>query len=178
MKVDEGEDEQREDGKGIRRRGRGIAAALATLVIRQVPRRWMSLFIKVQSGVPACRDVHLDGSIGILERREDIASFVLICVLLFPCLNSRILVHFGATRLIPRLKVISRVSLGFPFRNSCKTLVRYIPFADLIFTASMVNRSSNYRLSIPTESSINFRELSSVTSGVRWTLTFNHGARV
>lgn len=63
-KVDEGEDEQWEDGKGIRRWGRGFVAALATLVVRQASRRWMSLFIKVRSGVMVCRNVHLDGSIG------------------------------------------------------------------------------------------------------------------
>jgi len=63
VKVDEEEDEQREDGKGIRRQGRGIVAALATLVVRQASRRWMSLFIKVRSGVLVCRNVHLDGSI-------------------------------------------------------------------------------------------------------------------
>lgn len=62
--VDEGEDEQQKDGKGIRRRGRRIVAALGTLVVRQASRRWMSLFIKVRSGVLVCRNVHLDGSIG------------------------------------------------------------------------------------------------------------------
>lgn len=61
---EEEEDEQWEDGKGIRTRGRGIAAALATLVVRQAPRHWMSLFIKVRSGVLVRRSIHLDGSIG------------------------------------------------------------------------------------------------------------------
>lgn len=62
--VDKREDEQREDGKGIKRQGREIAAMLATLVVRQESQRWMSLFIKVRSGVPVCQNIHLDGSIG------------------------------------------------------------------------------------------------------------------
>lgn len=69
--MNEGEDEQRVDGKGIRRRGRGIAAALATLVVRQAARHWMSLFIKVRPGVSERSPGRLNR---ILERREDITS--------------------------------------------------------------------------------------------------------
>lgn len=58
--------ETRRRRTGRRRRGGGgwrISGALATLVLRQPPRHWMSFFIKDRSDVPVCRDVHLDGSI-------------------------------------------------------------------------------------------------------------------
>ena len=50
---------------------RRISGALATLVVRQPPRHWMSFFIKDRSDVPVCWNVHLDGSIGAPQPRED-----------------------------------------------------------------------------------------------------------
>jgi hypothetical protein len=70
------------------------------------------------------------------------------------------LVHFGVTHLLVRLKVAvsesreggkDRAATGRTTAAFLKMLAPYVPFADLIFTASMVNRSGNYRLSIPTD---------------------------